>query len=321
MSNNQTKQRVPLTVALRKSLPDVANMLGDVFQFDANMMADVADSVRSYSTLLKWLMIPNNNADRNFGLNIRVSKKLNDRKALEGFILYVKMGDKKDLMMFEFTPDRCVFNARGLYLDNTDETATRADIEAFQLHLRDVGNEKFFKSALDGYGCPRSGRAKEAYKRAQAVLAEALSERAVYRKQLNVEASKFQRCLDQVFGSYQSVGRQTKILYAEGVTASGKAVSDPHAVRYTGDAFTLQVSGNTAILMFSFGTICVGNGCQNFKPQELVAAIRKSGAPAEYLKTVMKALMAFEIFTAVCPTAEASRRRVLRLMNAQAQAC
>lgn len=318
--SDQTQKPLPLTVSLHKSLPQLAALLGETFQFDPEMMTQIAGSVRSYGTLLKWLGIANGHAERNFGLRLRISKKLTRNGGLGGFILYVRRGETS-IMSYEIDPDSVVFNARGLYLNRNDDTATRADIEAFQLHLREVGCEKFFRSALQAYGRPKQGRAKEAYQRAMAVLDEALSERVVQRNKLNVEAKKFQQFLETLFGSYQNVRQQTEILCADGVTATGQKVSDPRAVRYTGEAFTLEVAADYAQLHFAFGTICAGKGCQQFKPEALVQAIRKAGDPSHYIATTMKAIIAFEAFSAGCETAENTRRRVLRLMCSQPVAC
>lgn len=320
MSNNQTQKPLPLTVTLHQALPQIAALLGKTFQFAPDAMVQMAGHVRSYNTLMEWLGTANVNANRHFGLTLKIAKNLAQNGGVSSFILYVMRGETR-VMSYGIAADGIVFNARGLLLNKNDETATRADVEAFRLHLRDVGCEKFFKSALEAYGCPKQGRGKEAYKRAMALLDEALSERVVQRKKLNIEAKKFQQFLDILFGNYQHVARQTKILYAEGVTASGKTASEPKAARYTGDVFTLEVAANYAVLRFSFGEICVGEGCQQFKPEGLVQAIRKAGNPPHYIATAMKAVMAFEAFSAECAAAEAARRRILRLMCSQPQAC
>lgn len=317
MSDQKTKKQVPLTVGLHKVLPNIAHLLGDIFEFDANLLGRAAEGVRTYDNLLRWLQVPNNNAERNFGLNLRVSKKLSKNEGLSGFVLYVRKGETQ-IMTFEFNRGNVIFNVRGLYLDWADETATRADIEAFQLHLKDVGCEKYFQSALKALGPPpKGGRALEAYTRALAALDEALSERVVYRRQLNSEVVKFKDFLDRILGDYKVASPKVEVLYRGGITPQGKEFNDPKAFRYNGDDFTLEVGGDYAVLKFAFATISLGGGEQKFCAAKFVHAMRKQKLPAAYTLGVMKALLAFEIFSQDCALAEANRRRILRVMCCQ----
>ena len=314
MSTNTKNEQIPLSVGLRKAMPQIATFLAKAFGNDPNLMEKVAPQVTNYETLLKFLQLPNNAAKRNFGLRLTVSRKVSDRGALMGFLLYVRNAKGEDLMVLGFELQKILFNVRGLYLDSTDECATRADPEAFQLHLQDVGNESFFKSALEAFGEPKDARGQEAYKRCMAVLAEALSERAINRRKLNAQVPKLQEFLATVQGHYNPSDGRTKMLTTAGIAANGNVVQDIVGVRYKGEGFLVEVGPDYVVLVFAFGAVCTGKDVSQFDAKKLVEAIRKAGRDSGYVATVMKALMAFEAFSAECPQAEASRRRMLRLM-------
>ncbi|GEM_PF-5992377 len=314
MSTNTQNERIPLSVGLRKSMPQIGAFLAQAFGNDPNLLENVASKVNTYEVLLKYLQLPANAAKRNYGLSLVVSKKVSDRGALTGFLLYVRNQKKDDIMVLGFDSKKILFNVRGLYLDSSDETATRADPEAFKLHLEDVGFEKFFRAALEAFGEPSDERGKEAYKRSMAVLSEALSERAINRKKLNARVPEFQNFLATVEGKYDAQNGRTKMLTGAGVAANGNVVQDIIGVRYKGDGFLLEIAADYVVLVFAFGAVCVGKNVSQFDAKKLVHAVRKEGKGSGYTARVMKALMAFESFSVECSRAEAARRRMLRLM-------
>lgn len=314
MSTNTKNERIPLSVGLRKAMPQIGAFLARTFGNDPNLMQNVASQVNNYEDLLKYLQLSANGAKRNFGLHLTLSKKVSDRGALVSFLVYVRNQKKEDIMVLGFSAQKIIFNVRGLCLDSSDPCATRADTEAFQLHLKDVGNEKFFKSALEAFGEPADERGKEAYKRSMAVLSEALSERAQDLNNLKAQMPKFQRFLTTVLGRYDDSDGRTKMLTTAGLAANGNVVQDTVGVRYMGDGFLLEIGPSYVVLVFGFGAVCVGKNFSQFDAKKLVKSIRKAGKGSGYCARIMKAIMAFEIFSVDCPQAEAMRRRMLRIM-------
>lgn len=309
---------VPLTAELCNALPTFARTLGKTFGCDSAYLAHSACNVENCDDLLKWLGVPYSSAKRVFGLHILVDRNLNAAGLAESFVIYVSKEDKTQIMIFEFSPEGVALNIPGLYLSQASETATRTNIEIFQKHLYQVGCESFFKQVLVVYGTPAGGRALEAYEAALAALAEQNSANFAYGQRLNSNVRLFQEVLNRVFGSYQYVAQNhIKMVHRTGKAENGRPYSDVSAVRYCGPYFELEVSGDHAVMRFECGTIACGGGEQTFDAGRLAQAMATAKEPVKFGVALMKALLAFEMFTETDTAAERQRLRIIRLMSNQ----
>ena len=325
----ENRMGAPLSAALKKALPDICDILAITFETDVWSLKQMAAGVKKYGDLCQLLLVCDQACRRNYDdLYLRSTPKINDDGVLTHFKVKVYAKKTSIALVLVLSPTSTVLNIRGVYLDSSDECATRGDAEAFKLHLNILGNEKFFKAALSAIPRPKGTRSEKLFIHANCILDEAMSMKKKNRAKLNTRVPAYHQFLGKVLETYDPADGRTTMLRSGVIDHMGHTVMDTVGVRYNADSFEFEVGADYTSLVFAFGAITVGKEGSTFDSAKLCAEIRKVAANADYFSTIMSALIAFEAFSADCPEAEAVRRRMLRVLypqpvltTVQAQAC
>ena len=315
MSTND-RLSMKLTPELVARMDEISGFLAKLFGSDPELTRHVASNLDTYGALLNFLRLPVQALERNYDYTLTCTPKNDERGYVSSFMLAISEGEEP-VMVLGFDAEKNVVNIRGLFLDSSDDTSTRADLEAFQSNLKVTKIARFYEAAIDTFGEPVGPKSRDAMAAAKKLLATATSERLERRDQLKNRVPLFQDYLNAVLDGYDASDGRTIELRSPGTNAQGHVISEVMGFRYMGDGFVLQIGATYTVLNFTFGVLSSNEGQSILCMDTFKKHIRAAKDPAHILGSIIVALEMAPMIINESPQAEAIRMRALRLLRTQ----